>query len=52
MSYEIAAAFAQTWGTLYAVLLFAGACLYAFWPRNADTFRRAADLPLKEDDEP
>jgi cbb3-type cytochrome oxidase subunit 3 len=31
------------------VVLFVGAVLYAFWPRNREKFRRAAERPLLED---
>ncbi|MBI1340859.1 CcoQ/FixQ family Cbb3-type cytochrome c oxidase assembly chaperone [bacterium] len=48
MSYETLASFAQTWGVLYFVAMFAGATAYALWPSNRDTFKRAAIAPLKE----
>ncbi|MGV7033138.1 cbb3-type cytochrome c oxidase subunit 3 [Methylobacterium symbioticum] len=49
VTYESAAAFAQTSGLLYFVGIFAAACLYAFWPRNRARFDAAAHLPLIED---
>jgi cytochrome c oxidase cbb3-type subunit 4 len=49
MTYEHAAAFAQTSGLVYFVGIFAGVCLYAFWPRNRVRFDAAAHLPLIED---
>ena len=49
MSYDAAAAFAQTWGLVYFVVIFAAVLVYAMWPRNARKFRDAAQIPLKED---
>lgn len=49
MTYENAAAFAQTSGLLYFVGIFVGVVLYAFWPRNRSRFDAAAQLPLIED---
>jgi cytochrome c oxidase cbb3-type subunit 4 len=49
MTYQTLAAFAQTGGLLYFVLLFAAAVLYAFWPRNRARFDAAARMPLSED---
>jgi cytochrome c oxidase cbb3-type subunit 4 len=48
MTYEAWSHFAQTWGTVYFVAIFAAAIGYALWPRNADAFRRAARLPISE----
>lgn len=48
MTYEDWSHFAQTWGTLYFLAIFAGAVVYALWPRNGQDFRRAANLPLSE----
>jgi cytochrome c oxidase cbb3-type subunit 4 len=50
MNYASVASFAQTWGLLYAVLIFAGALLYALWPKNQTSFDRAARLPLDDDE--
>lgn len=47
--YESAVHFAQTWGLLFAVVLFAAAVTYALWPANAERFRRAARAPLEQD---
>lgn len=49
MNYDTLASFAQTWGLLYFVALFAGVLVYALWPRNQAKFDRAARLPLEED---
>ncbi|ACL57098.1 cbb3-type cytochrome c oxidase subunit 3 [Methylobacterium nodulans] len=49
MSYDLAARFAQTSGLLYFVGLFAGALLYALWPRHQGRFDAAARLPLDEE---
>ncbi len=49
MSYETTAAFAQTWGLVYMLILFLGVIAYAFWPGNKEKFERAARLPLQED---
>lgn len=50
MSYQSLAHFAQTWGLLYAIILFGLAVLYALWPANKDKFDRAARQPLEDDD--
>ena len=48
MDYEGWSSFAQTGGTIYFVVIFLGAVVYALWPRNGARFRRAAELPMKE----
>lgn len=50
MTYQALAQFAQTWGMLYAILIFLGALAYAVWPRNQETFDQAARLPLEDDE--
>lgn len=47
--YETLASFAQTWGLLYFVILFACIVAYALWPSNAKRFKDAAQIPLRED---
>lgn len=49
-AYQTVARIAQQGGSLYFMLLFLAVCAYAFWPRNRETFRRAARAPLSEDD--
>jgi cytochrome c oxidase cbb3-type subunit 4 len=49
MTYENLASFAQTWGLVYAMALFAGGVIYALWPRNRARFDAAARLPLDEE---
>ena len=48
MTYEDWSHFAQNWGTVYFVAIFAAALGYALWPRNGAAFRRAARLPISE----
>ncbi|HAT85872.1 cbb3-type cytochrome c oxidase subunit 3 [Cohaesibacter gelatinilyticus] len=48
-TYETLANFAQTWGLLYFVLIFAGVLVYALWPSNKDKFNEASHVPLRED---
>lgn len=50
MSYETLASFAQTSGMIYFAILFAGVCIYAFWPKNKARFDAAARMPLAEED--
>jgi cytochrome c oxidase cbb3-type subunit 4 len=49
MTYAETVHFAQTWGLLFAIILFACALAYALWPANRATFDRAARAPLSED---
>lgn len=49
MDYETARVFAATWGLIGLVIMFAGAVIYALWPRNRKRFVDAAQIPLKED---
>ncbi len=51
MSYQSVSAFAQSWGLVYLVLLFAGVLVYALWPGNREKFRHAANIPFQEDRE-
>jgi len=46
--YEVLSRFAQTWGMLYFLAIFAVAGAYALWPRNRSEFQRAAQLPMNE----
>jgi cytochrome c oxidase cbb3-type subunit 4 len=50
MSYEEMLALSKSWGLVYLFFIFAGVCLYAFWPRNKAKFDRAAQMPLDEDE--
>jgi cytochrome c oxidase cbb3-type subunit 4 len=51
MTYETISKLAQQGGSLYFALIFAGVCVYAFWPRNKAEFDKAARAPL-DDEEP
>ena len=48
-AYDSVASFAQTWGLLYFVILFAVVVVYALWPKNRSRFDDAAQIPLRED---
>lgn len=48
MTYNALSSFAQTWGLLYFVLMFAAAVAYALWPSNRKTFDTAAQVPLDD----
>ena len=49
MTYETVSMAVQQGGAIYFSILFAAASAYAFWPRKAEEFRRAARAPLEED---
>jgi cytochrome c oxidase cbb3-type subunit 4 len=49
LSYEAVASFAQQGGAIYFGVLFAAVLIYALWPRNRDRFRRAARIPLDDE---
>ena len=48
-TYRVFAEFAQTWGLLYFVVVFAAALAYALWPSHKREFDEAARMPLRED---
>jgi cytochrome c oxidase cbb3-type subunit IV len=48
-TYKLFANFAQTWGLVYFVTVFALAVAYALWPSNKTRFDDAARMPLRED---
>jgi cytochrome c oxidase cbb3-type subunit 4 len=48
-AYRTAAEFAQSWGLVYFVLIFAGVLAYALSPSRKAQFDEAARLPLRED---
>jgi cytochrome c oxidase cbb3-type subunit 4 len=48
-TYRIVAEFAQTWGLVYFLVLFAAVLLYTFWPSRKQQFDAAARMPLRED---
>jgi cytochrome c oxidase cbb3-type subunit 4 len=47
--YTSLAAFAQTWGLVYFVVIFLGVLAYALWPSRKQRFDAAARVPLRED---
>jgi cytochrome c oxidase cbb3-type subunit 4 len=51
MTYEQASHFAQTWGLALLVVLSLGVVIYTFWPGNREKFKRAAETPLKDEDD-
>lgn len=48
-TYRAFAEFAQTWGLLYFVGIFACVLVYALSPKRKREFEHAARLPLSED---
>jgi len=48
-TYQMLAEFAQTWGLIYFVILFALVVAYALWPSSKRKFDEAARIPLRED---
>lgn len=48
-AYEEVLAFAQSWGAVYFTLMFAVVLIYAFWPKNRQTFQRAKQIPLDDE---
>jgi cytochrome c oxidase cbb3-type subunit 4 len=51
MSFQAVSHFAQTWGLVLLVVLFAAVLAYALWPGNRKRFERAARAPLEDDKE-
>ena len=51
MTYETVAVYSQLIALFLFLVVFAGAILHAFWPGHREAFRRAAQQPLRADDE-
>lgn len=49
LSYDDVLTFAQSWGGLYFVIMFAIALAYALWPANKSGFQEASRIPLEDD---
>ena len=47
--YSAFAQFAQKWGLLYFVVMFAVVIAYALWPSRKAKYDEAARIPLRED---
>ena len=47
-AYEDVLAFAQSWGAVYFIAMFAVAFAYALWPSNKKRFQEASRIPLEE----
>ncbi len=52
ISHETLAYAAKSWGLFYLIGLSLCVLVYAYWPRNKDTFDRASKRILEEDDKP
>jgi cytochrome c oxidase cbb3-type subunit IV len=46
---HVLSTFVTQWWTPIFVGVFLAILVYALWPRNRETFDRAAQLPLRED---
>ncbi len=49
MTFENLLHFAQTWGLIYFIVIFACVLVYALRPKARQTFEDAANIPFKED---
>lgn len=49
MTYETLSHFAQTWGLIYFMVIFAGVLIYALRPKARAKFEDAARIPFRED---
>jgi cytochrome c oxidase cbb3-type subunit 4 len=47
--YYLLASIAQSVGVLYFMGMFLAVVAYALWPRNRETFDRAASVPLDDE---
>jgi cytochrome c oxidase cbb3-type subunit 4 len=47
--YQFLASIAQSVGILYFMGMFLAVVAYALWPRNRETFDRAASIPLQDE---
>lgn len=50
MTYETVSKIAQQGGLVYFTLIFLAGVAYALWPSHRDAFRKAASLPLEDED--
>jgi cytochrome c oxidase cbb3-type subunit 4 len=48
-AYEDVLAFAQSWGAVYFIAMFAVALAYALWPSNRKGFEAASRIPLEDE---
>jgi cytochrome c oxidase cbb3-type subunit 4 len=48
-AYQALAEFAQTYGLVYFVAVFAIVIAWAMWPSRREKFEEAARVPLRED---
>jgi cytochrome c oxidase cbb3-type subunit 4 len=48
-TYRFLSEFAQTWGLIYFLAIFAVVLAYALWPSRQQQFDELARLPLRED---
>jgi cytochrome c oxidase cbb3-type subunit IV len=48
-TYSAVAQFAQTWGLLYFVVVFAAVVAYALWPSRKAKYDELSHVPLRED---
>lgn len=47
--YQILSSFAQTWGLMSFIFMFAAVLAYALWPKNKGKFDQAAAMPLHDE---
>ncbi len=52
LSHDTVVGFAKSFGLFYLIALSIGICVYVFWPRNRDRFRRAKHSIMDDEDGP
>lgn len=52
MTYEAFRTFADTWGLVFLAVLFVGLIVFVFRKGTRERYRRAAEIPLRDDDKP
>lgn len=50
LNYETVSSVVQQGGSIYFALMFIAGVVYALWPRNRETFQRAAQAALVDED--
>ena len=52
LSHDAVVGIAKSFGLFYLIALSIGICIYTFWPRNHDRFKRAKNSIFDDEDGP